>query len=496
MRSRSLLSLFLTLLLAGCAKIIVVPASGPTPAEGMIYALPNTVVRIQLKIDQTKRSGAIYSPFASIFVPDGEAVCKDEKCTGEGNITFALQQGPAFSTYGEPDPENVFLVKFTGRGPQDQTMSMSWSEAGLLSSMSSSVTNRAGDVALSGLKSIASLAMKWAFGAPDATKAVMVCRRAASITDDWVIPILQKQGPPSSTILLENYCSIDKQERDKFTKDEKLLTDAVSAYVNNINPLAAARSKILGGTSQTFEPAAQLSLIEAEIGRQFTALYLGIKKTSTWDGALDVRTLTRGIPIPILRINDSKGFCPTASEVPPSSKPVPKEWLLSDGDCGAAAAVNLTLEYYPDPNHQLFNKISDIKTGDRSFRYRIPAQVRAQVSDAKKTYGDGVFSVAQFGTVISLPADRHSKMLSYDLGFIEATGALKTFKLGATSGLDSATVDALANVGGTLVDARNTSRKNEDELAVLTKQYMLLKLMDDICTIQKKYGLPCSVQPD
>ena len=86
-------------------------------------------------------------------------------------------------------------------------------------------------------------------------------------------------------------------------------------------------------------------------------------------------------------------------------------------------------------------------------------------------------------------------MLSYDLGFIEATGGLKTFKLGTTGALDTATIDALNGVGGTLIDARNTARKNADELTTLTKEDQLLKLRDDICTIQKKYGLPCTVAP-
>ena len=86
-------------------------------------------------------------------------------------------------------------------------------------------------------------------------------------------------------------------------------------------------------------------------------------------------------------------------------------------------------------------------------------------------------------------------MLSYDLGFLEATGALKTFKLGTTGALDAATIDAMSSVGGTLFDARNAARKSEDELTILTREDSLLKLRDDICTIQKKYNLPCTVAP-
>ncbi len=90
---------------------------------------------------------------------------------------------------------------------------------------------------------------------------------------------------------------------------------------------------------------------------------------------------------------------------------------------------------------------------------------------------------------MKMPASRNSKTITYDLTFIESTGALKTFKLDRVGSLDAATVDALAGVGGTLLDARTSESER------LTLQLQLLKLKDEICTIQQKYNLPCTVQP-
>ena len=257
-----------------------------------------------------------------------------------------------------------------------------------------------------------------------------------------------------------------------------------------------------------FEPAALLPRIEGEITQKLTSLFLGTEKTKTWDGSLDVRALKKD-EIVVMRIKEHEGICLKESELAPDSKPIPPKFtILSDSQCDAAGpiSINMGLTYSPKRENQLFDRIEDRTTGERSFRYRIPAQMKAELFDERKddkginiktVYGSAAFSIAQRGTVISLPATRHSKTLSYEIALIEATGGMKTFKLGTSGGLDAATVDALAGVGGTIIDARNKRQqeKDEEEVTRLTKQQQLLKLQDEICTIQKKYGLPCTTQP-
>lgn len=486
---------FIAIFLRGCdSKIVVdpVPPGSSVPANGVIYALPNTVVRIQLKIDRVERTGARFAIYSAIFAPSGKPICKDEQCTAEHKITYELQDGATFATYGEPDPQNVFLVRFVGKGAIDQNLSMTWNEAGLLSATSSTVTNRTGDVVLSALKLAAGLGTKAAFGGGDNAVAPTCKNDPSAITDSWVIPILRKDLSIAPT-LEANYCAIDKTVRDSMPNTATLLDEAVDAYLNHVKPLTKARTEILSGESDSGEPAALLSHIESEINDQLTLLYLGTKKTLTWDGALDVRVIHETTPLTVLRIDPATGICVTPNaEIPPATKAIPAKFnQLVGGSCTSATAVNLTLKYYPASTNQLFTKIQDVATGDRSFRYRVAAQVQGTLADANTVYGSGVFSVAQLGKVISLPASRHSKTLTYELAFIESTGALKTFKLGTVGMLDTATIDALSGVGGTLLDAR----KKTDELNTLTQQYQLLKLKDDICTIQKKYNLPCTVEP-
>jgi hypothetical protein len=484
-------------LLTGCATITVERVTTKTESDGLLYALPNTVVRLQLKVDRSEKSGAPYAEYAAIFAPDGKPVCKDHGCSQEQKITYALEPGATLTTYGEPDQANIYVVKFTGGGLIDQSLSMTWNEAGLLSTASASVTNRSIDVATSGLKLLTNVGTKIFAGAvgvkPEKTPS---CPGANSATDSWAIPILLKAGDPSS-VLITNYCAISKDTRDALFRDDTVLNSAVAAYVAKVVPLASARTNILNGTNQTLDPATLLTKIETELDQELTTLYIGKSTTQTWDGTLDVRNISVQSPVPVLGLDAATGICVRDAGIPPASKPIPANFtVLGAPNCEAARAINVVFQFYPSADKQLFSKISDTVGGKRSFRYRIPAQVSANIGDGGKTsYGAAILSVAQLGTVISLPANRHSKMLSYDLAFVEATGALKSFKLGTTGGFDSSTLDALSSAGGTVLDARSAAQKSASEAAALTQQDQLLKLQDDICTIQKKYGLKCTVQP-
>jgi Domain of unknown function (DUF4831) len=85
MNFRSILLIPGLLLLAACAKVVVVPVTpGTKPeAEGVFYALPKTVVKVQMKIDKTMVTPAPYQKFASIFAADATPACKEYTCSEE-----------------------------------------------------------------------------------------------------------------------------------------------------------------------------------------------------------------------------------------------------------------------------------------------------------------------------------------------------------------------------------------------------------------------------
>jgi hypothetical protein len=536
-----MLALIPALLISSCAKMVVVkvPADKDDKkkvvAEGVFYALPLTVVHLNLKVDRSAYKVAPYQDYAAIFWPDGDVVCDFGKCA-EKNARYSLQKGATFSTFGEPDPKNVYMVKFVGRGAVDQSMTLAWTDTGLISTATGTVTNRTSDVIVSGLKLAAGIGAKAGFGASAVTKAaadkVKLTCPAPSDNDDWILTKLSKTtadpgqsvlSTAASSILIGNYCSIKKEDRAKApynfsSAHDALLNDAITAYILHMSPLVEARTKLLGGGSPSYGPMDLVNKIETLLDQQAKALYLGTKSTKTWEAGLDVRDAETGA-YTILHLDPAAGVClGTHATIAPDSKPLPDGFgeNLDKDACEKAPAISLKIESYPAK--QLVDAVETYTSepsGDRSFRYRIPRQVKAELTsvetgDDKKTkttsYGVAVFSMAQAGEVRSLPASRHSKGLTYTLGMVEATGGLKNFALSTTGSVDAGTIDSLSSVAGTLLDARNASnaadktaaladKASKDELTVLTRQDQLLKLKDDICTLQKKYGIDCAVQP-
>jgi hypothetical protein len=555
----------LTVGIAACgAKLVVVPVPSETAAappagmtavqrlqgEGVFYALPRTVARVVVKADKKVTHSAPYARFAPIFAPGTEPPCgtivKCAEAAGKGETTkYELQQGATFTTFGEPDPSKVFMVKFTGGKAIDQTLSMAWNETGLLSTASASVTNRTTDIVMSGLKLATSLATKAAEGSADAeTAAANLCNETAP-NDAWVIPILSpppaqpsnnpprppaqpgpntpatadrpKHGPMNA--LVANYCELppkdrdgrkDEDSRDDYvqTRDEKDLAQARRSYLVRVAPLVEQRTTLLTtSTIQLLDPLKYAEKLETLIEQQVKELFVGSKSTKTWEIPFEVRTLTPGTSQPILGIKETLGVCPHRELLAPDAKPAPDGFKdLPVAECDKTAAVSVA--YHPDEGGQLFSLIKgkvEERTDDRSFRYILPAQVKATLAIGEQAYGTGVFAVAQLGHMVSLPAKRHAKTIAYDLAMIEATGGLKTFKLGTTGALDAGTIDALSAAGGTVLDGRTARRKEAeaeqkdaatkaDELTILTRQHSLLKLKDEICELQKKYGLACTVQ--
>jgi hypothetical protein len=543
--SRSVLMLWLMAAVAlnACAKVVVVPLDkpgAPLKGEGMFYALPRTVAKVVLKVDNVSTTSARYARFAPIFTRGAEPACGNiNDCAGlKGSpgrqSKYSLQQGATFSTFGEPDPDHVFMVKLTNGGTLDQTLSMAWNEAGLLSTASASVTNRTTDFVIAGVKLATSLATKAA--AAGAAKAAALdktpfpansetqCAVAAQ-NDNWIIPVLLLIEPNVlQNELVANYCDLPPQNRDAKeensrddydrTRDRDDLIAATRAYILRVASVIDYRTRLLTSAVNVLDPVPLVEKLDAVIDEELKGLFVGTKTTKTWELPFEVRELDPASPIQLLSVNETAGVCPDRKQLAADAKPAPDGFHATppkcDGSDTSAKPVRVRVDYHPAQDTQLFSRVKALnveESGDRSFRYRLPAQVKASVYINDTSYGAATFSVAQLGHVVSLPAHRHSKTMTYDLAMIEATGGLKTFKLGTTGGLDAATVDALAGAGGTVIDARNArlkeaeaereeTEKAADELTVLTRQQTILKLKDEICQLQKKYGLACTVSPE
>ncbi len=488
--------LLAAVMLCGCAKIVVVPvpATATMPAKGVFYALPKTVVRVSMNIERNTYQLARFQKFQDVFAPDIDAICKTATCAEEIKKKFTLKDS-TLSSFGEPDPEQVFMVKFTGGWAFDQTMSMTWNEAGVPLNASATVTNRSTDIALSVVKAAAGLSMKsFGFGGGSGEKDVAVpsCPDLSPKTDPWVLPILapDPNRPVFWRYLVDNYCAIKKDDREKWPEERVLLTAAVEAYSARVGDLVTERLNLMKSGSQNFQPDAMIARIEADIKAQLKQLYVGTKTTRLWSPIVEIRDLKLETPIPILQFDEATGACEQSGAVfAVDSKPRPGAFKPETCPSGA---VMLTFTRFPVG--QLSERVRTGTTplkGETSFVYRIPGQAKALISYSNEQAGAATLSVAQFGITAALPARHNSKTITYELAFIEATGGLKSFKLDAKGGLDASAIDSASGVAGSVLDARAKEAQKSDELVLLTREAAIVDAKKKICDSLANLNAPC-----
>src|SRR5436309_351738 len=97
---------------ASCAKLVVVhlPQSGTVKSEGIFYALPKTFVRAQVNVDHAVAKAGTYMQYADVFVPGEDPACKNPDCSDKKS-EYSVQKNVTLVPLGEPDPENVYMVK-------------------------------------------------------------------------------------------------------------------------------------------------------------------------------------------------------------------------------------------------------------------------------------------------------------------------------------------------------------------------------------------------
>lgn len=475
------------LMVTGCAKIKVepvpaTPTGAPQQMDGFFYALPRTVVKVTLPVERTARTAAPFRVYLPLFFP---RKFEAEEFVAKSEVKFAVKK-PAFATAGEPDPGKVFFVKITGAAPVDRTAFVEHNEQGSVTGVEAQADNLTTDILLGTLSAATGIATRTAFGQGRELEAdckspqgddIVRCKIKSSLLDDEV-----KQ------VLMERFDLLPAEKRKPLTEAATIgnpsLDQALKAF-KSIADLEGARLEYLkGGKQATLE--VHLRELEKSIDTEISYYFTGSESKETWTGNFEVRAASVGDTPDLLRIDSAAGICVLGDlrgQDAPKSKFVQK-------DCTAAAGDLAELRFTIDPADQIFTRVSAnfTQTGDRSFRYAIPAMTKIQLYTGAKVTGETWQQMAQFGGLASLPASSGVRSLNYSLKFFEATGALKSFKLASKSAIQRSIIDAGSTSANALIDAK---AKSEDELAKLEREAKILDAKKKIQGLCKDLNLAC-----
>ena len=155
--------------------------------------------------------------------------------------------------------------------------------------------------------------------------------------------------------------------------------------------------------------------------------------------------------------------------------------------------VKLSVRRQPD--QQFPQIVKDARVGaqfttEHGFRYRIPALAEAEVTLDGKPLGQTRTLIAQFGVVDCLPAGLRSIDSRIVAKFYEASGALKSVEV-KTKSLDPALVGKLGSAGETLAKAYAARSAAESEKPSRLKAYTeRLKEFQDLVKTAGVMGIP------
>jgi hypothetical protein len=508
--------------LTGCtSKIIVtrVPTTGtPRAMEGVYYALPKTVVKVDQPIDRVAQQPGKYVVYLPLFFPK---LAEAGSAVKTAKVSFKVNKA-SISTSGEPDPAQIFYLKTTGNGAIDRTGLIEYSEQGTVSGASAQADNATSDMVLSVLSTAAGLAAK-SFGAGD-IGTEDPCRQKA-------IPkrILAVDTPGSSVDsqrLIATYCSMDEEVRkpiDEAAKANKPhFDDALAAYAQ-IFALQEARTTVRNSPSALAVEAA-LKDFDSSLATALADNFIGSEKKDTWTFSTELRDFELGQSAQLLKVHPTKGLC-SFNPLPAGDRPAKNFWFESAGFLCDEAKIRSALEKQLSEAKQSadaeeirkkIEKLSDNlkgaelfaaefalnpttnqpfqilanarQSGERGFYYRIPASTDVVLKLGEDVVTRSRQSIAQFGTVASLPASAGGKSTAYALKFYEATGALKSFNVTSKAVLTKGTADTVGSAVATVVTAKQTAN---DVLTALDHQNKVMAARKAIYDNCKALNMAC-----
>lgn len=371
--STPILLLCIVLLLSACSRYSVYPTkvrSSRIIGGGMVYALPKTVVRVDVLVEKTDYDASPYVEYAEellgIVLDDDEGAIHKIK-------------GVSISAINKPDPEGYYYIE-----PKFSNLSVQLNEQGLLRSINSD-----------------SLMTKTELSTP-------------------------KQAEKVSKINLTDllYEPMDYDDEEEFDDDNSSsasrsisLSDRAKAAAETIMDIRTKKREILYGEFESEYDSKMISTVYEQLEQQeqkYLQLFTGVKTTYNEVFYIEPeasKMIVDDQTVELFRFSEDKGIV--------DSSVVDAPIVYCNLRCeNELYVLNKYLKQRPK---NYFKYVSKLRRSPKTFRYRIPEQVTVSLITPQFTYQQQI-KVAQYGPVMELP---HR---NFEALFDEKTGELIYYK--------------------------------------------------------------------
>lgn len=374
----------LTIFLMGCSTIDVVKVSNNTvvpKAEGFYYALPRTVITVDITVTKTDRNKGVYAEYASKFLGIKNALL--------ANVTNYELSDIHINSFSEPDPENFYFVNLSKFRPSKRnTLYASLKESGLIQDINYSVETSAINKENPTIEK----------------KDVDYSETFKYIADQNFIEkidtIFEKIAQDSTTI--------EKMILKK-TIVEKSLEERAKEAADFIKKVKDQRFDILTGAQEVAYTDATIKVMISELERlekEYLTLFIGTSSTETlhYRYYYYPESQVYSASIPLFKFSKFNGI------------------VNENYEAGETVYIKVDRAM----NTQILEKfIKDNPSESKrhGFYYRIPENAKFSIQQGKSLKAEASFLVSQFGPITSLPAK------SFKIEYFPNTGGIKRIEL-------------------------------------------------------------------
>jgi hypothetical protein len=443
---------------AACSTQHIVKPVGPNGGEGergVFYALPRTVILVDLPVTRVDKTPSLMMKEAKGNQTDLDVLKKDATShlgLSESDLTidaktFFRTGDATIGVRSEADPAAIYYVELSGGFFKNRNFSLQVSEGGLISGADSSVEDRTIQFVVKTLEVTAAVAGKALVGALGTSPTAKT---------------------PHGKVI-EQVKEIRKRRFDLISGTR--------------TPSGGISAETLGRMLKELDEA------EAALLRNFT----GHVETKTIQLQFEVRPTAGQLGQPI-RLGDFSRNAGLAYAPGPGvvSSTVPANFTLP----GDRKPIELELKLSPVKEEQMFSHVKTPSEGRRSYYYRVPASalVRLLAHDAE-VRGESPevarkhVAISQFGTIVSLPRGISSASSRYKPTYYVESGAIKELSVQGQA-LDPGSVasvgTAATTVLGAVAERERIQLTERDELYQLKRQADLLEQRKRIRELEKK----------
>ena len=350
--------------------------------QGIFYALPHTLIRVDIEVEKTEYFAGPYAEYASKYLDLEDVITSNYD---EYMITHTTMK-----TCAVPDPDQVYFVEVTDKlAKEEQSLLFSLSEAGLVSDLQGYLPK----------------GLEKSFDAIN-------YRPGASATDlfgYFAETNLFEQTDTIIRMVVVDTVTVEKTYLDRKWVEKGTEQKAIDA-ANKIEQIRESRYNLLTGYQEIPYPAGTMSYMDQQLQKmekEYLSLFMGIalKKKLFYTFYVDPEQRGESNRVPVCVFSERSGV----------------------KEAGASGGETLFLEMEQTGDFSevelVVAKKNDATGIEKGSYYRIPETMKVSFRAGDDLMIERLFPISQFGRVTFLPPNVTS------VQFHPKTGAVKTLLL-------------------------------------------------------------------